>query len=1158
MKRPAKLALWISSVFVLIASGLTASIAWFEMNRYQVDVGVSGSVVEDYFHCGHGTVNDPFVITRPIHYYHLVEFFQRETVLPIGNEQNVNFGSDYLYFQVGYDLDNDGDYEVYSYDDLGIYQGTDQSPSYSTSLNMAYYSGDNALLPIGTNEVPFVGNFNGRASDGISISNLNIHCAETVKDSQGNTINRAASDIGIFGYVADQDSQSNKTIIQNAKFDGLNIDLSDVTSTVASSSTTISHVNTHAGVAHVGYAVGHVHTYTNYTSTGPVNASPLYNVYVSNASVSGGAGVRSDYGYIGKVDSIDSTTPATVAGEVSALGAGTSGGNRFGGSLDMFSLYNRLRRTYNGPAVDNGSYDSITYDYDNGSITEGGKVENLSNHFSNYSNDDFSYTFNKHSNGSQDFYYLYGGLNSASGGTKTSTTYHFETKPINSSGFILSQEKNQCYFSAVYNNTTYYLVIPQQASKPAGTLSILTNSNFVTTNSADKTMFDIERSGDYYLFYTRQQIGATNYIVSLGSGSSSLYVYFSTQVQSSNTYKFSEDGSGYWKSVSTGSGKSFRFNTSNRYWALSTSGNKVDETTSSSTSYLKIENGTNLTTTLASAEAATWVIDGNKIYTKMLYDGKYYRFYLNGSSSGLAISRLSSSSSATTWSTGWSNDRLNLSFVDSATTYYLSFSKSSLVSTTSATTIRTSAGTVSGNAYEFVSEEPGATEVFPSTSFPATYMPISVSNSSIYTTASYNTGYIMSGKNYTHDTPTETARYNAGDVRVSRYGMNNIHKAMGQPTFNNSKLFAITATNNSDFALITDEYNSSSEAPSDLSAITSRKSAASLSRYNKWTEDKTEYSGARNSLKTVFEGDTTNIYGLHFMDASISPSNVLTIPNAKINGTIYSNGLEVPGDCIDFHVKQKGYIVFFAGTYFNVGNNDENDCFFSLHKVVRNSSNSITSIDEIKTIYEDNSGNLSYNPASTTGLTKVFDTAVLTNPSKTYYIPNAVYYFEIPVEAGEYALGSVSGKNGAYLMYLDISASGSQITENQEHMIDNAPLFTQIDFQTDDFVVNSCFNVAYVIPSGASKSNFSVAISCGTVTHGGNEYKCYELVIDNATGTDFLIHCLLMDNDNNPNNDYFVMYAITYNGGVRNEYLTSNSYTGESGEQSMTPTYTPS
>ena len=175
-------------------------------------------------------------------------------------------------------------------------------------------------------------------------------------------------------------------------------------------------------------------------------------------------------------------------------------------------------------------------------------------------------------------------------------------------------------------------------------------------------------------------------------------------------------------------------------------------------------------------------------------------------------------------------------------------------------------------------------------------------------------------------------------------------------------------------------------------------------------------------------------------------------------------------------------------------------------------------------------------------------------------VQNALYYFEIPVDAGEYALGAANSNTssyGGYLMYLDIGTSGEQTepTVNEANHIDDAPLFTQIDFQTDLYVVNSCFNVSYIVPSGSTKEKFSITISCGTVTHEGNPYTCYEVVIINTSGSNFILNALLMDDDDDNDNDYFYMYAIKYNTGTRTEYTSSNTYTGASGETSMTPTY---
>lgn len=429
-KRKVGLILWSSVIFASLASGILASVAWFTTANV-FDVDITGSVVEEYFHCGTGTESDPFVITRPIHYYHLVEFFQRETAL----DATAEFGTDYLYFQVGYDLDGQGGLEVYNYDNQGTYQGTYQNPSYSKTLNMAYYSGGNALLPIGTNEVPFVGSFDGSASDGIIIANLNIHCSETVEINH-NSVNRATRDIGVFGYItADSEDNPNPTIIKNAKFDHVTIDLSDMPNPPYQQSEDDPHVTPHTGAACVGYIVGHINRYKNYSSSesGTTNASPLYNVYVSNATIQGGPKANSSFGYIGLVDTVDGTTPTSVDSVVNTIhGAGGGEGDEWGGSVNMKKMYNRLYDIADH-ATENSSYafekDIVTRE--NGTTFERDAVTGYA--YTYRSQKEGSFVFTSYHSGTpsplSNYMYINGG-----------TRYHQfrQTKTASNSGYYIS------------------------------------------------------------------------------------------------------------------------------------------------------------------------------------------------------------------------------------------------------------------------------------------------------------------------------------------------------------------------------------------------------------------------------------------------------------------------------------------------------------------------------------------------------------------------------------------------------------------------------------------------------------------------------------------------------------------------------------------------
>lgn len=349
----------------MLVSGLAASVAWFLAGDNTFKTDVNGSVVEEYFHCGSGTEADPFVITRPMHYYHLVEFFQRKTELLVSDDENdveynVTFGTDYLYFQIGYDFDENSAHgpnlEVYDYDNDGTYAGTK-----SKVLNMAYFSGDNALMPIGTSECPFFGSFNGGANEddakAIKVQNLNIKSQEDVIVEGGSSLTtRYTSDVGMFGYVADNDGSGHDTSIHDLYIDGLSIDLTGaVAGKNAVDAEGVSHESTHDSEIYVGYIVGHLHTYTNYSSTGPTNASPIHDVYVNDAKILGGAAqAKCAFGYVGYADSIDGKegTSYSLAEQIQQLeksSGGSGQGDNWGGSINIKELnlrfYNMLNVT---------------------------------------------------------------------------------------------------------------------------------------------------------------------------------------------------------------------------------------------------------------------------------------------------------------------------------------------------------------------------------------------------------------------------------------------------------------------------------------------------------------------------------------------------------------------------------------------------------------------------------------------------------------------------------------------------------------------------------------------------------------------------------------------------------------------------------------------
>jgi hypothetical protein len=423
--------------------------------------------------------------------------------------------------------------------------------------------------------------------------------------------------------------------------------------------------------------------------------------------------------------------------------------------------------------------------------------------------------------------------------------------------------------------------------------------------------------------------------------------------------------------------------------------------------YLTVS-GTSLANTTSSSSAANW--------TFMNYSGSGYiftliggtRYYLRYSTS---LSLSTSASTSWTYSGGkiYSGSRY-LRYYNGWTTTTTSSSASTI-----STTVVSAAVSSSSTALNGIETRD-------------TYFPLNVDGSSLPTTS--NTGYVISGSNYENtDYP-----YRSGDIRVSQYPMSDISTGLsGATTYSDTKLEVLTKTSKSggNFVRIYDDYNKNNSLSSSSalygyakSSSTTTPSALGLEKYTK----------SRASVSTLLTG-SSSIYGLHFMDAVISSSNLATAASVRVkradsDSTDFSN-YEMPRNSIDFNLRKKGYINFFSGSYFT-----DNDSFFSLHQITRNSnSQSISSIKEISYIfqssitsdpyiYQYSDGTYSASLTSNYSATPVFDTTWIKSPTM---VSNAVYYFEIPVNDGEYALGSVSGHLGAYLLYLDISANAQLV-----------------------------------------------------------------------------------------------------------------------------------
>lgn len=360
-----------------------------------------------------------------------------------------------------------------------------------------------------------------------------------------------------------------------------------------------------------------------------------------------------------------------------------------------------------------------------------------------------------------------------------------------------------------------------------------------------------------------------------------------------------------------------------------------------------------------------------------------------------------------------------------------------------------------------------------------TFLPLNVDDN--YAVSDNNTGYIASSRNDRD-----------GDIRFRKDPIRHIGSSLNNATsYDNSALEVLTRTSKSDgFVRISDDFNGANSSVSGNLSGYSKKTVSELGLQKYGDSD----GGARKDMGDVLLGGGNNIYGMHFMNAPINTQNVYYAPYAKINGEDHYN-YPMTANSIDFHLKTKGYINFFAGTYFGTEVN-----FFSLHHIIKRSTTGIQTIKEISLIYGKGSGAYIYKYTDGTfsqgnsepeGYEVVFDTSWITTPT---IVKNAVYYFEIPVNAGEYALGSASTGDGAYLMYLDIGANAAEkgtrtviserITVNEK--ISSVPkvgaaFVADVNETLDGIKFNAAFTLqpSFVGTVGVSRTQSTVTISSG-------------------------------------------------------------------------------
>ena len=352
-----------------------------------------------------------------------------------------------------------------------------------------------------------------------------------------------------------------------------------------------------------------------------------------------------------------------------------------------------------------------------------------------------------------------------------------------------------------------------------------------------------------------------------------------------------------------------------------------------------------------------------------------------------------------------------------------------------------------------------------------TYLPIKTKSDTDYTVADDNTGYMAGG-------PFN----NGGDIRIRSNMIKSLSTGLNVSTNDassfdkdgkNVEILTITKrtyNENHPVQRIEDDYNKGN---------TNIHTTINNTNYPKETYSNLgleAYSDARVEFNKIIAGES-KWYGFHFMNAAIGTNNIYTAPKATINGVTYTN-YQMTANSIDFKTKSKGHIAFFAGSNYN--NSVKN--FFSLHEIVRDANDPcvISEIREISKIYSSGDdyvylykdGGVSAGEVSDLNDENLeFDCGWINNTKGNgYMVKNAIYYFEIPVNEGEFALGSASTGDGGYLLYLDIGANGNQTPTGTDYTMDKVRFINYSGMPSDgNGNVNlSAYKPALITLSGSS------------------------------------------------------------------------------------------
>ena len=934
MKRLTLKAFLLGAMSVLtVGSCVAGALAWFITSITINNIGGTGSTESAYFAYGTGTQNDPYGIATPKHLNNLA-WLQYKGMFNVDKDDDGE--PDHVYFELANDINQDG-------------------PTY-------------VIPPIGTEENPFVGVFNGNGHTIYNVTVTNNASSFTNKPINITYDNTKAEIIGFFGVVGKLSGESYSSSVNS---------LTDVTLdnfTVESTTT-----NTLIGLA-AGYVNAEMSGVKVGTSTIKTNGNAAKTAYSNKLS---------DYGLVGYTTKTG--TSGTFEQKVSKYydSRSSSDDAGWGGSIAIKDLYTRLttiRSTYAVQDAETGfSYDDY---YD--SSTEKRIQHTIHKHTYNNrqyemkgNTDSYNETTRKNDTaynekigavqmtyGSSGIYYLMGGHYStgkyatyhqhsgkaikdrnghylaiatytASSGDNVGTFEDVDNEddatlwnlPTGSSGTI-----STTYYFTPGTATTYYLRAYNsnvlQLTATAGNATTFTRS----TDSAGHIRYSYN---GYYLGFSNAEWGLIRLPTAPNPTTYSSYMANSYQISINGTY-VGVDGTSYTApaaSISASTTYGWRFTTSTGttagtndisledalgrevyiYTLLGNNHNTVyyfyDNPSAQSPFKMTIRNSTTNRTKF------TIRSNGNGTYqmTDVLSNKTYYFGY--DYQSGHDVFSCRDPANTTNFNYAITFDLTQTLIENYATLEAESYNLESTNSTTH-----------QGEDISSITNKSEGMDY--SSDQDVTYIPLNIDKeASAPEVSDSNTGYIVGGSTYSSAGSYNTGtNYDASNAYGYAYGAGNVRVSSFYTISDNLK-----------------NYNSTNKAFNTNSVWTVDGNGVHKITDN--NNDFVKYTESKGQIEQKL-GEGSSIYGFHFMQADVNVNNVVNAKYAMVNGEHFSN-YKMPANSIDFNLKDQGYVNFFAAPYGNRGTSATTiDSFFSIHHIKRNGTE-IESINHIQEIWSD-------------------------------------------------------------------------------------------------------------------------------------------------------------------------------------------------------------